>query len=240
MEFSLNELPSRGLVYDVKPSDIKIRTIRGGDEKLLAELSIDNIETKYLALLNNKIRGGDPVVKGIDPGKLTLGDRLYILLWLRINSYSPIFKTTLVCENCFKTVNINIDLTKIDERTLPDGFKEPYAVTLDSGEIVNIRLFRIEDEIKSYDKEKKDGIEATYLYRLALSIVDDKTIPERIVYLEDMQGKDLAKIKYFHESHVHGPILDKIPYECPECKEAGVCSLPFRPDFLQPSGTELN
>src|ERR1035437_9410203 len=175
MEVQLVELPSKGLVYDVPLSDIVLRSMKGGDEKILAELSIDNIETKYLALLKNRIHGGDPLVKGIDPAKLTLGDRLYILLWLRINSYSPTFKSSVVCSNCFKKVKVDIDLTKIEEKGLPEGFKEPYEVVLDSGDKVNLRLFRIADEILAYEKEKKDGVEETYLYRLALTLVDDKT-----------------------------------------------------------------
>ena len=238
METSL-DLPSQGKVYDVPLDKIVIRPLWGGDEKLISELNIDNIETKYLSLFSNKTRDGKPVVSGIDPSKLTLGDRLYILLWLRINSYSPKFKANLVCDYCFEKINIEIDLTTVPEKTLPVDFKSPQEVTLDSGEKVSLRIFTVADEILAYDKEKKEGIEKTYLYRLALSIVDSKTIPERIAFLEDLTGKDLSKIKYFHESNVHGPQLDKIPYVCPKCKEAGLLTLPFRPTWLIPSGTEI-
>ena len=240
MQVALTDLPSKGFVYDVPLSNILIRPMLGGDEKLLSELSVENIETKYLALLRNRVKGGDPLIKGIDPAKLTLGDRLYILLWERINSYSPKFKTGLICQNCFKEINIELDLTKIEEKTLPDGFKEPQELTLSGGEKVSLRLFRIEDEINSYEKEKKEGIEKTYLYRLALSIVDTKSIEDRISFLESLPGKDIAKIKFFHESHVHGPQLEKIPYECPKCQEVGSCALPFRATLLIPAGSEIN
>ena len=233
------DLPSKGLTYDIPLSEIKIRPLKGGDEKLLAELSVDNIEIKYLALLKNKIKNGDPVIKGIDPSKLTLGDRLYILLWLRINSYSPIFKSSLVCQNCFKEVHIDIDLTKIEEKSLPEDFKQPYEIILANSDKLFLRLFTIDDEIKSYEKEKRDGTESTYLYRLALSMVDSRSILERISYLEDLPSSDLAKIKYFHESHIHGPILDNIAYTCPKCQEVGQLTLPFRPNWLLPSGTEI-
>ena len=233
------DLPSKGLAYNVPLSEIKIRQLKGGDEKLLAELNLDNIENKYLALLKNRVKGGDPVIKGIDPAKLTLGDRLYVLLWLRINSYSPTFLATLVCQDCFKSINIEVDLTKIEEKSLPEGFKQPTEILLDNGDKLNLRLFTIEDEIKSYEKEKKDGIEETYLYRLALSIVDSRNIPDRVSYLEDLPSKDIAKIKYFHESHVHGPQLDSIPYTCPKCGEVGSLALPFRPTWLFPNGSEI-
>ena len=239
METSL-PLPSKGLAYDVPLDKIIVRPMRGGDEKLLSELNINNIETKYLALFNNKTKDGKPIVAGIDPSKLTLGDRLYILLWLRINSYSPKFKANLTCDYCFEKINVVINLdTDIPEKTLPDDFKNPQEVTLDSGEKVSLRIFTVEDEALAYEKELKEGIEKTYLYRLALSLVGSKSIPERVAFLEDLSGKDLSKIKYFHESIVHGPELDKVPYICPKCKEAGLLSLPFRPTWLIPSGTEV-
>lgn len=240
MEVALTDLPSKGLVYDVPLANIIVRTMCGGDEKLLAELSIENIEMKYLALMKNRIKSGESLVRGIDPAKLTLGDRLYILLWQRINSFSPKFKSNLVCQNCFKDVNLEIDLTKINETYLPEGFKEPYEVVLSEGK-VNLRLFRVEDEIKAYDKEKKDGIEKVYLYRLALTIVDStKSVEDRIAFLESLPTIDLAKIKYFHELHVHGPQLNNIQYTCPKCQEVGQLSLPFRSTWLIPSGTEVN
>ena len=240
MEEVLSNLPSKGFVYEVPVTNIVARTMCGGDEKILAELNISNIETKYLALLRNRIKGGDPLIKGIDPAKLTLGDRMYILLWQRVNSYSPIFKSSLVCNNCFEKINVDLDLTKIDEKYLPEGFKEPYPVALENGDTINLRLFRLEDEIKAYDKEKKDGVEKSYLYRLALCIVDSKGIDDRVAYLETLSSKDLAKIRFFHEEHVHGPQLEEIEYTCPKCQEVGTCALPFRINFLLPSGKEVN
>jgi hypothetical protein len=234
------QLPSKGKVYQVPLESITVRSLKGGDEKLLSDLTLDNLEKKYLLLLKNRIKNGLPVVSGIEPEKLTLGDRLYILLWLRIQSYSAIFKAELVCQYCFEKIKVDIDLQKIEEKTLDENFKEPYEIVLKDGSKVNLRLFRIEDEIKVAEREKKDGTEKTYLYKLALSIVDDKSIPERIDYLENLDVKDLSLIKKFHEDFDHGPKINEVAYDCPKCKEAGQLALPFRPQFLIPSGSEIN
>jgi hypothetical protein len=236
MEMKL-ELPSAGRIYPI--DSISVRSMKGIDEKLLADLNLENLEKKYLALLSNKDRSGNPLVKGIDPQKLTLGDRLYILLWERINSYSKNFRVELVCQYCFEKIATTIDLTTIEEKPLPETFKEPYEITLSNNDKVSLRLFRLEDEIKIIDREKKDGAEKTYLYKLALSMVDDRDILTRISYLEDLEGRDISLIKKFHEDFDHGPNINQVKYTCSKCEEVGHMSLPFRPNFLIPGGNEI-
>jgi hypothetical protein len=47
---------------------------------LISEISANNFDVKFLQVLKN-------VVTGVDCSKLTLGDRMYLALWLTINSY---------------------------------------------------------------------------------------------------------------------------------------------------------
>lgn len=223
-------LSTKGLVYEnIDPSKITIRTLKGRDEKLLAELNLDNVEKKYLALLKN-------VITGIDPSELTLGDRAGFLLWLRANSYSTIVNVDLICESCYQKISLPIDLTSIEFKELPNNFKEPYEITLSDGSTLKLRLFRVKDEIKIADWEKKTGVAEAYIYRWALSIVDDRDIPTRMAWLENLESKDLVLIREFHERFIHGPELDKIKYSCPKCgSDEGVMTMPFRPDFLIPT-----
>ena len=72
------KLPSKGLVYldvekDNAKDQIQIRTFKGRDEKLIAEISSENFEKKFLTILQS-------VLKGIDPGKLTSGDRQALMI----------------------------------------------------------------------------------------------------------------------------------------------------------------
>lgn len=222
-------LPSRCTVYGVPPDSLFIRTLKGKDEKLIAEVSVDNYEKKFCQILGN-------CVEGIDVKKLTLGDRKYIMLWLAVNSFSKMHTISGVCENCLAKMEIEVDLTKMNVVELPENFKEPYPVTLSDGSIVNLRLFRVSDEIQLAEMEKTST--NTWLYRFALSIVSDESLPDKVARLEEMDSADIAKIRAFHEEYVHGPIMET-QYECQKCGGVGVMPIPFRFELFFPSGQKL-
>lgn len=226
-------LPSKGLPYQDLPnfnlSEVKIRTLKGKDEKLLAELTYDNFERKFLVVLRN-------IVKGIDPEKLTIGDRLYILIWEAINSYSKDFDVEHTCENCFEKIISTIDLSSLEVIELPSDFKEPYSIKLSNGDTINVRLFRVEDEIKISDYEKTNN--PSWVYRYALALIDDKGIWDRVNYLENLDVKDFAKIRAFHDKFYHGPKMEA-KYVCQKCGGSGLVPVPFRIEMLFPYGKTL-
>lgn len=224
-------LPSKCLVYeDTDPSKVQIRTLKGRDEKLIAELTYDNFEKKFLTILGS-------IVKGVVPGKLTVGDRLYIMVWEAINSYSANYPVELMCETCLQKIEITVDLSKLDVIELPEKFKEPHPVKLSDGNQIDLRLFRVEDEVKIADAEKSG--KSSWLYRWAISIVDkEKSVWDRINYLENLEAKDVAAIRAFHEKYYHGPKMET-EYECPKCGGQGVTPVPFRIELLFPYGKAL-
>lgn len=223
-------LPSKCLVYkDVDPTKIQIRTLRGKDEKLIAEVNYDNYERQLLTILRN-------VIQGIDPAKLTLGDRLYILVWEAINSYGKDFDVEHNCTECFERVTSTVDLSTLEVVELPDDFKEPYPIKLSTGDVVNLRLFRVEDEIKIAEYEKND--KASWLYRFAVPIVSEKGIWDRVSFLENLPVKDMAAIRAFHNKFQHGPKMEAT-YTCRKCGGTGVVPVPFRTEMLFPYGNAL-
>ena len=195
------KLPSKCLVYPdidlVKdPDSIQIRTFKGRDEKLIAELSNENFEKKFVIVLRS-------VLKGIDPVKLTLGDRLYLIVWEAINSYSKIFSVDFECEHCWQKNIYDVDLSMLDVLALPDDYKEPYELKLPvSGEVVKCRLLRVEDLLKVNELEKAN--QNVWLYRYALSLADDRGIWDKVDYLENLSTKDLMIIRAFHTKFDHG------------------------------------
>ena len=223
-------LPSKCLVYPgVNPADVKIRPFKGKDEKFIASMNYENLEKKFVELLKN-------VFVGVQPEKLTIGDRLYLLVWEVVNSYSPTVDAEIICKNCFQRVVVTLDLSKLEVQELPDNYKEPYPITLSDGTVVNMRLFRVEDEIKVVDYEKINP--DSWLYRYALSIVSDEPIDKRVVFLENLPTKDIALIRGFHDKFYHGPIMEA-PYVCPKCEIEEVVACPFRFEWLIPAGKTL-
>ena len=224
-------LPSRCRVYEgVSEDQVKIRTLKGKDEKLIAELTIDNAERKFVMLMRN-------LIQGIDPMKLTLGDRQFIILWEAINSFSTRLPYELQCSVCTMKSDIDVDLTKIEYNELPEGYSEPYEVKLSDGTIVKLRSLTVEDEIKVMDLEK--GNKNTYLYKYALGIVDEnRGVWDNVRFLEELNVRDLAVIRQFYEKFYHGPIM-KYAYTCPNCGAGEVAAIPFQLDLLLPSGETI-
>lgn len=212
------------------PSKVQIRTFKGKDEKLIAEIGTDNAESKFVSVLRQ-------VLQGVDPVQLTIGDELALAFWETINSYSKEFIVNFECEHCWKKADYTVDLSSLENVELPDGFAEPYELKLpDSGTIAQVRLLRVDDLIKINEIEKLG--KNVWLYRYARSIVSDKGIWDKVDYLEELSSKDLSVIRAFHEKFVHGPKMET-PYECPNCGGTGVMPVPFRLDMLLPSGKNI-
>ena len=231
LEYQVIKLPSKCIPYkDVDPASIQIRPLKAKDEALIAEINDNNIERKTKILF-------DSVLLGIKSKDLTLGDRLYLLLWEMMNSYNDEIEVQFVCDTCFEKIrNYPIKISEINSVELSDSYEEPYTINLSCTNI-NTRLMRISDEIEIalFTKSKNN----TYLYQYALTIIDDKlNTLEKVKILEELDTKDLAKIRAFHEQFAHGPDMI-IKYVCPICNEEGSFILPFQFSTFFPQGEAL-
>lgn len=225
VEYVPVNLPSKCKPYpDIKPGTIKLRTFKGRDEQLVAEMASGNPKKKILEILQN-------TVQGIDPSRLTAGDVSFIVLWEAINSYSVSsrYPIDMVCEYCYKDVSVCVDLGRIDSKELTDKFSLDYEVALPT-KTVKMRLLTLADEIEMVSWALQGN--STYLYSYALSIVDDETAAyDRVLILEEMESKDLSEIRAFHSMFEHGPDF-LAPYTCPNCGEDGRVVVPFRLDEI--------
>lgn len=225
-------LPSKCLSYvDIKAENVAIRTLKGRDEKIVAEMSSDNFDKKFSSLVKM-------VTKGIpDPDKLTLGDRIFIAIWLVINSFDKNYTVEHECETCWVKSEYVIDLSSLNKVELPDKYSEPYEVKLPlSGETVKLRLLTVADIIKIKELEKLN--QNTWLYRYALTMVNDKNLVENEEYLGKLASKDLTYIRGFQDKFNHG-IEFKANYTCLRCGGVGIMPIPFRIDMLLPYGEKL-
>ena len=223
-------LPSKCLVYkDVDPSKIFIRTLKGKDEKLISELSMDNFDRKFTQVLAN-------VIEGVDPKLLTLGDRKYVMLWLAIHSFSKMHPVGFLCTNCLSKLEMEADLTTLTIKTLPDEFVEPYPITLSDNSTLNLRLFRVKDELELAELEKSGT--NIWLYRFAMSIIGTESIVEKVAFLENLPVIDIAKIRAFQERFDHGPTMETT-FDCEKCGVTGVVPVPFRIEMFFPFGKQL-
>jgi len=232
-------LPSKCLTYKnkdgspVNPLEVSARTYQGSDEIYLAQINPLNLERYYFQVLKS-------IIRGIDPSQLTIGDRMYLILWEYINSYSKTMKIKSVCSHCFSEIEINVDLSKLETKELPDDYTQPQLITLPvSGEKLNLRLLTVEDEIKTEDFSKKNKQDAL-LFRYARTIVSEMDIVALMNKLSSMKAKDFMTIMNFQEKYDHGPVL-KTTFTCPkeDCGEEDELDIPFQLDFFFPNVAEF-
>jgi len=233
MEKTLISLPSKRLPYGEKVTDVSLSPFSGREEMLIAEITNDNFYKKFVTVFKN-------VLTGIDPIDLTVGDMLYLLIWEAINSFSKEYKVTYTCSTCLTTNEAVIDLSKFEKIELPDSYKEPYAITLSDGKVLNLRLQRVSDEIKIVDYEKNQ--QNSWMFRYALTIVDGEKktmdIVEKMEYLKSLSTKDTSMIRAFQEEFKHG--LDmRQNCTCKNCDALELVACPFQLDMVFPFGSGL-
>jgi len=227
-EFLPIQLPSRCIPYGVSQEEITVRPYMGSDEIVLAQINPVNVESKYLQVLRD-------VVRGIDVTELTLGDRLYIILWEYVNSYNEHMKVRTVCTHCLESIEPMINLTKLEKVELPKDFAQPYHLVLPSGGSVDLRLLTVGDQIEI---EKFPNAAEAYLFKWARSIVSEKSVVEMMYDLKKFSAKDLATIRSWHEKMYHGPDMST-KFQCPKCGNEEDVEVPFRLDFIFPDGQAL-
>lgn len=228
------DLPSKLLPYrKLGVEDVSVRFLKGSDERLVGELNMMNFDKKFKILLKS-------VLRGIEPGQLTVGDRLYIAMWIVINCYSNIYKIETTCSECFEKMNLDVDLSKLEKVELPDGYEEPFLVSLSNGDSVPMRLLRVDDLITYQDyvnKNKREDI----IYKLALTIDNDDSLANKLNYLNELSTKDIGLLRAFHDDHFHGVDLSSYKYDkCPCPQEvAGETPVPFRLEMFLPDADSI-
>ena len=213
-------LPSGCKVYaGVEPGSVEIRPLVGRDEEILVQLGGDNSSKKILLLFKS-------VLKGIDPVTLTTGDAQHVLLWEAINSYSDTYPVGFVCMECLHRQEGVATLKDIESVELPEEFKQPYPVSLSGGVVIKLRLRTLQDDVNLI--EYVNAGNTGYLFNFAQCIVDsDLDILQRVEMLNNLNVKDLAKIRGFFEKFKHGPDMIA-PVVCNKCNHEEKIEIPFR------------
>lgn len=225
------ELPSKCKLYsNVDPEQIKVRAFTGGDEAILSEITERNALEKITEVLGRSLQG-------IDIKELSLGDKLYLMVWHAINSYSDGFSTSIVCEHCLMKSTIEYKLADADIVCLADDFKEPIERSLSDGSVVKCRLARVKDELQINRMARDLG--NVHLHTIAVTIIDSqKDIVQKVNWLNDLSSKDIAKIRAIQDTYYHGPDF-KMKYKCPKCAGEGTFIAPFRFVHFFPYGDVL-
>lgn len=252
-QFEEIDLPSRGKYYKGIPhletGKLHIRAMTSVEEKLLDRFNANTFYTTVDEIISKCIK------EDIDVDKLTLGDRIFILLKIRVMSYGSTYEVRYSCPECEAEYPITIDLSKFEIVYVNEDIEEPYEFPLPvSGATVKMRLPRSGDVRESTDRSfaerKKNGvfIDAS-VYQKAMCC-EEFIFPESsqdagyvvkpqedfkllVGIMQRLHVNDTREIERFFNDHDHG-FTEPIMMNCKVCNASFEQYLALNWDFFRP------
>ena len=174
--YDILELPSQGLLYPNKKSKVKVEFLTAYDENVLTSPNILNSGKLIDVLIERKVKD-----LGFDHNLLLEGDRMAIVLFLRVSAFGEKYIQPVIDPKTNKLVEGEVDLTTLKNKPLtvkPDenglfDFNLPK-----SNKSVKFRLLtgKDEEEIDVVDKQtmerNKNDISTKTTLRLERSIME--------------------------------------------------------------------
>jgi hypothetical protein len=124
--YDVLELPSQGLLYPNKKSSVKVEFLTAYDENVLTSPNILAGGRLIDVLIERKVKD-----LGFDHKLLLEGDRMAIVLFLRVSAFGENYVQPVIHPITKKVIEGEIDLTKLEQKKLtvkPDenGFFDFY------------------------------------------------------------------------------------------------------------------
>lgn len=236
--FTVAELPSKGVAYNFNSISAKPMTV--GQVKALRNALNTESETDVSLAINRVLDGCMSVKSDL----ITLGDKLALALWVRVETLGKNFVCNFTCPECGKVIeNYNIDLTSLQYDYIADGYKGPVKVK-DGKNEVEISMFMIADEVEclGYCRNKSLTEEDVLNIRLSATIrkINGKNVrfSEKLSFFESLpEGSKIADfLRKFHLYFAHG-LNRTVKMQCSQkgCEKETELMLPFRGDlFISP------
>jgi len=226
----ISSIPSKFNFY--KDIDLYARPMEVLEIKKLSAMGEDN----GMYIVNDIIR---KCTKGIDYGKILTADRLFIILWLRANSFrNKNFVTEFGCPKCDERgthhfTEEDLDVIEFDSSKFNGGEIQLTSNTLVvkymtiNDEIINERFLVKNDEI-DWDED---------LLEMASMIdsVNGKTMSlmSKYQYITKLTAEDFAILNTKMSDMVFG-VKPQITVKCEKCGGETPMSIGFRADFFIP------
>jgi len=174
--YDIIELPSQGLLYPNKKSKVKVEYLTAYDENILTSPNILNSGKLLDVLIERKVKD-----LGFDHNLLLDGDRMAIVIFLRVSAFGEKYIQPVIDPKNNKLVEGEVDLTTLKNKPLtvkPDeegffDFKLPK-----SGKNIKFRLLtgKDEEEITLLDEQamerNQNDISSKTTLRLERSVMD--------------------------------------------------------------------
>lgn len=181
------------------------------------------------------------VFKGINPEDIYREDKLYLLLWLRANTFNEKgFSVDFKCTKCDELSTYDFSLDNLNVKFFNDKFFENNIVKMRNGDSIEVKYLTVKEEEKLEAAEEefakmkinKDLLETA----ASIKTINNENIPliNKYHYLINLKpSTDCMKLEAVINKYDFGvrPILN---VKCNNCGGVGPCGVTFRKSFLTP------
>lgn len=233
------DLPSK---YRLYPEGTKFygRPLFVKELKKLASMNEDN----HTSIINEIL---STAIKGIDINEIYVADKIYLILWLRANTYkNSDFSIKYRCPECKAENSYMFGVEHLDIKYLPDNYKlEPLTLINTEDEIEfdfpkikdenRIKFFKENSSRNKIDDSDEDDLNiASYIRKINGETVNLQRAYDFIKTLEQ-NPEDYMNI-LSHISDMDFGMSQEILVTCknPKCEEVNHLPISFRPEFFLP------
>ncbi len=227
--------------YKLYPEGTKIvaRPLKVLEVKKLTGLNDYNADTVVNDILRKSVRG-------IDVNEIYSADKMYMLLWLRANSFRDNrYVVGYMCDECQEESSYHFDINNVDVDYLSDEYDPNKIIKLSNGDEITIKLLQIKDEVgissfnKKYTdifKKSGDGIDDELLaISFMINTINGVAIDavKRYNYLLEMCAEDFSQLTSALAKTSVG-VRPYITSTCDKCGGESQIGITFHPDFFLP------
>ena len=240
-------LPSRGVIYNPDSTiynreTIQIKAMTALQEDILSSAAYIREGTSIIRAIQSCITDDN-----VDVMNMIAGDRNALMVSMRITGYGSDYPVTHICQNCGSKNNVNIKLSDLSIKRLPEDpveiGKNLFAYTLPvTGKKVLFKFLTANDEKEENvrkERMKSAGIDqvnsvTSFLANTIVSIdgVSDKNKINHFV--KNMPAKDSRSLRLYIKKLEPG-IDMSWEYKCTSCGADNGFGIPITTEFFWPS-----
>lgn len=235
--WEISNLPSGGIFYGGRK--IMARPLNVLEVKMLASINEANVNFVINQVLSR-------VIRGIDVPDLLVADKLYIIFWLRANTYKDDgYKVEFDCVHCDETSNYEFNLNMLNIEVIKEKYLNINEMMTPNGIKFTARYLTVKEEnkvsnfLENYNGSEKFDEEILNLANMIENINGENlTLLQKYnFFLSDKcTPQDYAYIESFIR-HIDFGVNPIMQVKCTKCGRISPVAISFRADFFVPKYT---
>jgi len=233
--WELDKIPS---MYRLYPDGTKIsgRPLKVLEVKKLS--SLNEVNADYI--INDILK---KTIRGINIDDIYIADKMYMILWLRANSFrDSSYRVDFHCEKCDTESDFHFDIDNIESKYLSETYDPNRVLTLGSGESVKIKFMTIGDvnKVDRYKEMNKGSLmELDAEVLTVASMISEingeaKSTYDKYTFVVNLDPQDFSMIVSYIDKFGMG-IQPYMNVKCAKCGGVSQLAVTFHQSFFFPS-----